>query len=344
MRLNIAPIGDFGAKVTGVDLRNLDDRLWHEVEEAFLKYGVLIFPGQHLTAEEQATFGRRFGEFESNGTDGIFRISNDRSVYSNELEGHAKIGSRQWLSLIGNEGWHTDSTYTPVSSKAGLLSLQTKPPSGGGGTAFADMRAAYDALDEATKARIENLWTYNSLHYSQALIGSFGIEGKGYGLNPGEVYSYPMVKVHPATGRRALFIGRHSFGVPGMSANESAAFLLRLLEEATDPRSGRTLEHDWAEGDIAVWDNRCILHRARPYVYSEVRTVRGTRIAGEASERALEAAGVPSDDGKRRLAEELARVRRLWAEKVAEAGLASKGNQEVLFPSFYLPRMPRAQL
>jgi alpha-ketoglutarate-dependent taurine dioxygenase len=356
----------FGATVTGVDLKNLDDAAWSEVEASFLDYGVLVFPGQHLSAQEQAAFGERFGDFESltripgdgNSLSG-FDITNERrhkddgSLYS--------VGSRGLLAQIGNEGWHTDSTYTPVSSKAGLLSMQ-RTPSWGGGTGFADMRAAYDSLEPDTKSRIKDLWTYNSLHYSQARIGSFDLEGKGYGMNAGEVYQYPLVKTHPVTGRKALFVGRHSFGVPGMEAHESEKFLEELMVGAVEPTSGRVFEHQWAVGDIVVWDNRCILHRARPYDYTEVRHVRGTRIAGDATEGAIES--IPSAMAQQVLVAETARVRAWWEQQQGptpsppsvraddgdDDGNGSGGNtsnrrqiarhDEALFPRCFMPRAP----
>lgn len=326
MKFEPIPGKTLGAYVTGVDLANLDEATWKKIEDAFHLYAVLVFPDQNLSAEAQAAFGRRFGEFEGGqlGEKGMDAFTLTNKNRKGEL---FEVGSKGWLSQVGNEGWHMDSTYTPVSSKAGLLSAQTLP-SWGGETAFADMRAGYDALDQATKDKIENLITYNALHYSQAVIGAFGLEGKGYGLAKGEAYAQPMVKVHPVTGRKALFIGRHSFGIPGMDPEESENFIKKLLTEATTSGE-RTFEHTWKVGDIAVWDNRCISHRARPYDYTEPRAVRGTRIAGGPSEQALEVP--PSEEAKQRLFEELDRVK---AKKTPIGD----------FPPYYLPRTTRASL
>merc|ERR550514_2239091 len=266
MRIVPRPDADFGATCFDVDLANLDEETWGKIHSAFLQYGVLHFPGQHLSKEAQSAFGARFGEFEgNNSSNGIFTISNQKG--KSEEAGLLEVGSRQWMGVVGNEGWHNDSTYTPHSSKAGLLSAQKLPPSGGRQTGFCDCRGAYDGLDEKTKAKIDGLWAYHSLHYSQAQIGSFDLVGTGYGLGDlNQVYKFPLVKVHPETGRKALFVGRHAFGIPGLSPEHSEELIEGLRDYATSNPKW-VFDIDWEVGDIAVWDNRCIWHRARPYNY-----------------------------------------------------------------------------
>ncbi|MPY95412.1 MAG: TauD/TfdA family dioxygenase [Acidimicrobiia bacterium] len=270
-----------GAVVTGVDLAALDDATWARVESAFHDHGILVFPGQHLTTEAQGAFGRRFGSIEHLVEDAIVvPISNQRRDGSLLDEGDLRM-----KVMRGNEGWHTDSSYMPLAAKASMLTARVVP-STGGQTEWADMRAAYDALDAETKARISGLTAYHSLKYSQARIGDEAPRKGAYGFFDGEPPLRPLVKVHPATGRRSLFIGRHAYGIPGLEPDESAKLLDDLLTFACQPP--RTYQHSWAPGDLVVWDNRCVLHRARPWDHAEARVMHHTRVAGDpATELAL---------------------------------------------------------
>jgi alpha-ketoglutarate-dependent taurine dioxygenase len=187
--------------------------------------------------------------------------------------------------MRGNEGWHTDSSYMPLAAKASILSAHVVP-SAGGQTEWADMRAAYDALDEVTKARIAELSAYHSLYYSQGRIGHQGVVGSSYGFHTDDPPLRPLVKVHPVTGRKSLFIGRHAYGIPGLAPDESEKLLDGLVTFAC--QAPRTYSHAWQPGDVVVWDNRCVLHRARPFDHGEPRVMKHTRVAGErASELAV---------------------------------------------------------
>jgi alpha-ketoglutarate-dependent taurine dioxygenase len=186
-------------------------------------------------------------------------------------------------------GWHADSTYMPVQAKGAVFSAEVVP-SIGGRTGFADMRAAYDALDETVKARVETLQARHSLHYSQSKLGhqtkKADGEYSGYGLHDGPVPLRPLVKVHPDTGRKSLLIGRHAHAIPGMDPGESEHFLQELIDFACQPP--RLYHHDWAPGDAVLWDNRCLLHQATPWDMTQKRIMWHSRIAGDpASETAL---------------------------------------------------------
>ena len=268
-----------GAVVSGVRLAALEPTEWREVEAAFHAHAVLIFPGQHLAATEQAAFARRFGEIEHivPGVDTV-PISNrkrDGSLWADD-EGPMPI-------LRGNEGWHTDSSYMPLAAKASVLSAQVVP-STDGETEWADMRAAYEALDPALRARVGALSAHHSLRFSQARIGAGAAANLGYGFAVEKPPLRPLVKVHPVTGRPSLFIGRHAYGIPGLAPDESQQLLDDLLEQACRPP--RILRHAWSPGDVVIWDNRCVLHRARPFDHSHARVLHHTRVAGDpASER-----------------------------------------------------------
>ena len=188
-----------------------------------------------------------------------------------------------------SERWHTDMTFQPDPPLFSLLRAHHVPEVGGD-TLWSDMRAAYDALDEATRERISHYSAYHSLHYSQSKLGHSHSEGSdynGYGFHDGDPPLRPLVKIHPETGRRSLLIGRHAYGIPGLEAEESE----RLLEELVDfaCQEPRIYHHTWSSGDAVLWDNRCLMHRARPWDMNEARTMFHARIAGDPK---TEAAGV----------------------------------------------------
>ncbi len=277
MPLTVTPIdATLGAVVTGVDLASLDDATWEEIHSAFLTYGVLVFPDQSLDEESQGAFARRFGRIErlsSRQTGGTVQFSNQKPDGT-----LMRPDEERYRILKGNEGWHTDSTYMPLAAKASMLMALVVPPAGGE-TEFADMRAGYDALDADTRRTLEGLSAYHSLYYSQARLGYRHTTDNLYGFHDKGAPLRPIIKTHPETGRRSIYTGRHAYGIPGMSAAESESLLDGLMAEACQPP--RTYLHRWTPGDLAVWDNRCLMHRARPYNTGRPRVLRASRIAGE---------------------------------------------------------------
>ena len=273
--LRIEPLdATFGAVVSGLSLAALTDAQWQAVHEAWLRYALLIFPDQHLGREQQIALGRRFGPLEFD----IAAISNVRKDGSVRPE----AGNDDVIKVLkGNMGWHADSTYMPVQARGAVFSAQTVPVSGGD-TGFADMRAAYDALDEDTRDLVETLSAHHSLHYSQSKLGHRHEAGStygGYGFHDGPVPLRPLVKVHPETGRKSLLIGRHAHAIPGLSPDESDTFLDELLDFAC--QRPRIHHHRWSAGDALIWDNRCLLHRATPWDMTQARVMWHSRIAGD---------------------------------------------------------------
>jgi alpha-ketoglutarate-dependent taurine dioxygenase len=186
-------------------------------------------------------------------------------------------------SLRGNMEWHCDSTYMPVQAKGAVFSAQIVPQTGGD-TGFADMFAAYDALSPAMKDKIANLKAYHSLNYSQGRANLLPTPGKvgdysGYGLDVKEPPLRPLVKIHPETGRKALMVGRHAFGIPGLSEQESESLLTELGEFAC--QRPRVHHHHWSAGDVVVWDNRRLMHQATPWDMSQQRVMHHSRMAGD---------------------------------------------------------------
>jgi alpha-ketoglutarate-dependent taurine dioxygenase len=272
----------FGAMVSGLKLAEIDDATWRELHATWLEYALLVFPGQHLKRDQQIAFAKRFGRLEFDML-ALSNVKPDGTLRPDDnSDDMVKV-------LKGNMGWHADSTYMPVQAKGAVFSAEVVPRSGGR-TGWADMRAAYDALDDARRAKVECLTAYHSLHYSQSKIGhqpkKQGSEYNGYGFHDGPVPLRPLVKTHPETGRKSLLIGRHAHNIPGMDKTESERFLDGLVEFACQPP--RIYHHDWAPGDAVIWDNRCLLHQATPWNMSEPRIMWHSRIAGDpVSEAAL---------------------------------------------------------
>ena len=219
------------------------------------------------------------------------------------------IDRQMMRTNVGNETWHTDSTYKPISSKCAMLSAVVVPDEGGE-TELADMRAGYAVLDEETKRRIADLSAYHSTNFSQANdLGDFPTVEDRDGLLSdvyhGEAYLRPVVKIHPETGVPNLFVGRHAFGIPGMAREQSRGLLRSLLDfVVADP--ARVYTHRWEPGDTMIWDNRALLHRARPYDYSQPRFLFGTRVAGDpATEFAYHPDDPAAAAGREALAAEL---------------------------------------
>ncbi len=265
------------ATVIDVDVAHLDQNSWQKIYQAFLQYGVLLFPEQHrLDDAGQNDFARKFGNIEKLGPDqrgGTVSIANTKPDGS-----LAKPGEYQYEMLRGNEGWHTDSTYMPLASKVAMLYAQVLPPEGGE-TGFADMRAAWDELDAETQGKLEDLSAYHSLYYSQRNAGYQFTTDNIYGFHDKGAPLRPLVKTHPETGRKSIYTGRHAYGIVGMEPDESEQLLTKLMDDAC--RRPRIYIHKWQPGDLVVWDNRCMMHCAFPYDTQYPRVLRGSRIAGD---------------------------------------------------------------
>ena len=284
----------FGAKMSGIRVTDLDDAQFAELYAKWLEVGLLVFEGQELTREEQIAFAKRFGPLEIE----IAELSNvmpDGSLRPDD-------GTDDMMKVHrGNMGWHHDSTYMPVQAKGAVFCAEVVPAEGGA-TGFADMAAAYDALDDETRAEIADLRAHHSLYHSQAKVGhhsapvanaSATVDGDeestygGYGFHDGPVSVRPLVKEHPETGRKNLLAGRHAYDVVGLSAEESEALLTRLNDHAADNPTW-IYHHAWAPGDAVLWDNRRLMHQATPWPFDQVRIMWHSRIAGDPeSEAAL---------------------------------------------------------
>lgn len=318
-QITLTPIAGkrFGAVVTGVKLAHITDDDLTVVKAGFLEHGFLVFPRQFLSDAENIAFGQHFGELEF----GAAPMANQEKREDGSYGKIYDIETQRMRTNVGNEAWHTDSTYRPISSKCAMLSAVTVPATGGE-TELADMRTGYAALDAATKDRIATLAAYHSTQFSQANdVGNFPPAEAGT-IYHGEAYLRALVKTHPETGVANLFVGRHAFGIPGLARDESRQ-LLRSLVEFVVSDEQRVYTHKWQVGDTLFWDNRALLHRARPYDYTEARVLTGTRVGGDpASELAYYPTDPGAEAGRAALIAELEIQRQEWAARGGETAVA----------------------
>jgi alpha-ketoglutarate-dependent 2,4-dichlorophenoxyacetate dioxygenase len=287
MPISITPLTPvFAGEVAGVDCcAPLNAETVAAIEAGMDRYAVLVFRDQPLTDEQQLAFTRHFGELESYATPGHIRMQKDQRLgpgiadFSN-LDKNGDIMSaedRVWFFKLGDRLWHSDSSFRPIPAKYSLLSGRVVP-TWGADTEFADMRAAYDALDQRTKTEVEDLVCEHSLMYSRAAIGFTD-------LTPDEIAAFRpirqrLVRTHPVTGRKSLFLASHAGAIVGWTVPEAQMFLRDLVEHATQREF--VYAHKWRVGDLVMWDNRQTMHRARRFDRTEVRDVRRTTLAGDA--------------------------------------------------------------
>lgn len=274
----------FAAEVDGIDVSQPLSRENAEAIHAGMdRYAVLVFHGRPMTSEQQLAFTRALGEIEhslhtSLRAESDYRLPTTFADVSNLDKDNQVFArdARTRLFALGNRLWHSDSSFKPVPAKYSLLHAH-RIPSRGGNTELADMRAAYDALDEETRAACEDLICEHSQLYSRQQLGftDFTDEERARFAPVRQV----LVRTHPVTGRRSLYLSSHAGGIVGWPVPEARAFLRDLVEHATQRQF--VYSHRWRVGDLVMWDNRQTMHRARPFPPDEARDVRRTTLAGD---------------------------------------------------------------
>ncbi|MFO1162593.1 MAG: TauD/TfdA family dioxygenase [Reyranellaceae bacterium] len=269
---------DFVAEISGVDLaRPLAAADRDAIEGAINRYAVVVFRGHTISDEQQVEFARHFGPIQASAQKarhtGIkHRLpGNDIADISN-LDGESRIldtNSKRRLDWLANRLWHTDASFRAVPGALSMLYAHVVPDEGGD-TQFADLRAAYDALPDATKGQIEGLVAEHSIFHSR---GQLSVTT----YTPEELASLPpvpqrVVRTHPGSRRKTLYIAAHASHIIGMPIADGRLLLMDLMEHATQPRFVHS--HTWRVGDLVIWDNRCTMHRARPFDTTKVRDLR----------------------------------------------------------------------
>jgi len=275
----------FVGEVSGIDIAQpLAREDVAAVEAGMDRYAVLVFRDQRITDEQQLAFTGNFGaiEYAEGGhiakpherrlQPGMIDVSN-LDARGNPLERE----DRHRMFNLGNRLWHSDSSFRAVPAKYSLLSARVTAKRGGD-TEFADMRAAYDALDPATKAEIEDLVCEHSLIYSRGALGFTELTEEERAMF--KPVRQLLVRTHPVTRRKSLHLASHAGGILGWPVPEARAFLRDLTEHATDRRF--VYAHSWRPFDFIIWDNRQTMHRVRRFNESEVRDMRRTTVAGDA--------------------------------------------------------------
>jgi alpha-ketoglutarate-dependent 2,4-dichlorophenoxyacetate dioxygenase len=275
----------FAGEVSGVDIRKPIAREDVAAIEAGMdRYAVLVFREQDITDEQQMAFSLNFGAIENARGGNVTKPEDLRLAKGmNDVSNLGKDGkplardSRQRLFNLGNLLWHSDSSFRAIPAKYSLLSARTVNKKGGD-TEFADMRAAYDGLDEDTRHEVEDLVCEHSLMYSR---GSLGFTE--YTDEEKEMFKpvrQRLVRTHPVTGRKSLYLSSHAGTILGRPTPEARILLRDLNEHATQPRF--VYVHKWKLHDLVIWDNRQTMHRGRRYDETQARDVRRTTVAGDA--------------------------------------------------------------
>jgi alpha-ketoglutarate-dependent 2,4-dichlorophenoxyacetate dioxygenase len=279
--LTVTPLAPaFAARIDGADIRRpLPEATWAAIRTAFEEHSVLLFRGAGLDDETQIAFSLRFGALEvtrsMNPAAGTpFARQSNLDIKTGEV---IPAEDRRMIYQLANMLWHSDSSFKAVPSLCSLLSGRIVPPEGGA-TEFASARAAYPSLPEALKRRAEGAVVVHDFAWSRDRVrpGFFTAEERA-------VYPpvrHPLVRVNPVNGRPSLFLGAHASHIEGLPVDEGRALLQTLLDHVTRPEF--CYRHEWREGDLVVWDNRCVLHRATPYdTTRQRRLMQRTTVSGD---------------------------------------------------------------
>ena len=274
----IDPVGRhfFAGEVSGVDLtRPLSQENVTAVHAGMDQYGVLVFHDQPVDDEQQLAFCRSLGRLEP--ADGDIVAPENRRVRSefndiSNLDHNNEVLAREdrrRLFRLGNELWHSDSSFKPVPALYSILSARRIPVSGGN-TEFADMRAAYDALEEANKSEIHDLICLHSQIFSRAILGFTDFTDQERAK--WAPVRQRLVRRHPSTGRLSIYLSAHAGAIEGFPVPEARALLRDLMEHGTQRKF--VYSHVWRANDLVMWDNRTTMHRARRFDGTQVRDLR----------------------------------------------------------------------
>jgi len=268
MAIKVTPLTEhIGGRMTGIDARQpLTPDEVAAVNAGMDRHAVLVLPGQDITDAQQLAFTRNFGPLEeganSGARDSELRLPVVFADVSN-LDKDGRISAREnkkRMAALGNRLWHTDASFRVVPAKYSILSGRIVTTQGGN-TEFADMRAAYDALDARTKAEIEDLVCEHSLIYSRGQLGfTEFLPNERVAMRP---VRQRLVRTHPVTGRKSLFLASHIGGIVGWPRPEAMAFIRDLIEHATQKQF--VYAHTWTPFDLVIWDNRTTMHRVRRF-------------------------------------------------------------------------------
>lgn len=286
MSISVEPLQpNIGGRVTGVDLtKPLSQQEAEQIEAAMDRYAMLVFRNQPVTDDQQKAFSQNFGPLENAKGGNVTKPGDKRLAEGlNDVSNLGKDGkplaknSRQHLFNIGNMLWHSDSSFRAVPAKYSILSARVVNPVGGN-TEFANMRSAYDALDQATQNEIDDLICEHSLMHSRGQLGFLEFTDEERQMF--KPVRQRLVRLHPSTGAKAIYLSSHAGTILGMEMPAARIILRDLTEHATQPQF--VYVHKWQVGDLVMWDNQQTMHRVRRYDEEQPRDMRRTTVAGSA--------------------------------------------------------------
>jgi len=294
MAIELSPLHPtLGTEVRGIDItRPVTPEIFAEIDAAFSRYGVLVFPGQPMTDQQQLAFSWLFGPLEVNPNyaGAKMRLRPDIADISNlDAEGHVLArDDRRNLFNLGNQLWHTDSSFKQVPAKCSLLSAR-ELPSSGGETEFADLRAAWDALPEPRKRQLDGLVVEHSIFRSRSQIGFADFNDEVFRQLP--PVPQALVRHHRYSGRTSLYLASHASHIIGRPVEEGRALIEELIAFSTRPQF--VYQHRWTVGDLVMWDNRCTMHSGRPYDDTQRRVLHRATVSDIANTVEQEGLVVP---------------------------------------------------
>lgn len=286
--LEITPVdsarSDFAGTVRGIDIREgISTQVAAEIEAAMDHYAVLVLPNQQIDDDQQYAFSQHFGPMEQATGDPARPHERRLSMKINDISnldaggGVVARDDRRRLFSLGNMLWHSDSSFKPTPAKYSLLSARAIPGTGGN-TEFADMRAAWDALDDEARQEAIDLVCDHSQLYSRSLLGFD--DWNEDEIEKNAPVSQRLVRRHPNTKRLSLFLASHAGAIQGWPMPEARVYLRDLIEHATQRQF--VYAHEWQQWDLVIWDNRVMMHRARRYDHSQVRDMHRTTVSDSA--------------------------------------------------------------
>ena len=270
---------DFAAEINDVNLcEKISVRDFSDIKTAFEEYSILVFPNQPLTDEQQVAFSQRFGDLENTiNSKQQGGAGKPVTVLTNVGKNGEVIApeDRRMVFNTGNQMWHTDSSFKPMPAMMSLLSGREVPPEGGE-TEFASMRAAYEDLDDDQKSELEQLICVHDFAYSRSLIDTSLLDREDkYELPP---VRQAMIRKNPTNRRKNLFLGAHASYIEGWPLEKGRTLIERLNKHITDYKY--IYKHSWKRNDLVIWDNRCALHRGRPWQRTHRRVMHRTTVVG----------------------------------------------------------------
>lgn len=274
--LNLKPLHPFAAQASGIDLSQpLDPADVKAIEDAMDRHAVLVFRQQPLTQGQQIAFAKSLGPLDlglRKLKGGPHRFDYAELADISNVKADGEVADRTHAKIVGNVAnqlWHSDSSFQHPRAKYSMLSAVVVPDFGGD-TEFADLRMAYDALQQWRKTQIENLKAVHYALHSRFMLGDTGYTEEQKKAIPPAVW--PLVQTDARSGRKILFVGIHACEIEGMTTAEGRMLIMDLMEHATQREF--VYRHKWQVGDLVMWDNTATVHRGRYFDFAQRRELR----------------------------------------------------------------------